>query len=182
MIRQIKTYLNSECELLQMLDCEAITQAVNLIRDVRENSKTIYTCGNGGSAATASHFACDFGKGATMKLSGKPFKWICLNDNIPILTAISNDISYDDCFAFQINNLMQEGDVLFAISGSGNSKNIIRAAEAAKEKGCRIIGLTGFDGGKLKMLSDIFLHVPINDMQLTEDVHMILDHLMLRIV
>ena len=106
---------------------------------------------------------------------------VSLSDNIPIITAIANDIAYDQIFAFQLYDILNEGDVILAISGSGNSANVIHAVEYAKAKGCKVIGMTGYNGGKLRNLADYHFHVPCNDMQITEDLHMIFVHMMLRL-
>ena len=179
---KIADYLKTEMEILQSLDQEAVNTLMNMMEEARLNGKRIFICGNGGSAATASHFVCDFGKGVTMKLGGKPFHFNCLSDNTPIITALGNDICYEDIFVFQIRDIIKPGDVMIAISGSGNSENVVRAVKYAKEKGAVIIGLTGFSGGKLMEMSDIRLHVPIDDMQIAEDIHMIFDHLMMKVI
>lgn len=176
----IRDYLALEIEILKKLDVEQINAALNLLDETRQKKGRIYICGNGGSAATASHFQNDFNKGVSEYID-VPFRFHCLNDNVATLMAIANDIGYEEVFRFQLRNNLEENDVLVAISGSGNSHNVIRAVEYAKEHGCKIIGLTGFAGGKLKELSDISLHAPVNSMQVTEDIHMIFDHLMMSI-
>ena len=176
----IRDYLALEIEILKKLDVEQINAALNLLDETRQKKGRIYIRGNGGSAATASHFQNDFNKGVSEYID-VPFRFHCLNDNVATLMAIANDIGYEEVFRFQLRNNLEENDVLVAISGSGNSHNVIRAVEYAKEHGCKIIGLTGFSGGKLKELSDISLHAPVNSMQVTEDIHMIFDHLMMSI-
>ena len=176
----IRDYLALEIEILKKLDVEQINAALNLLDETRQKKGRIYICGNGGSAATASHFQNDFNKGVSEYID-VPFRFHCLNDNVATLMAIANDIGYEEVFRFQLRNNLEENDVLVAISGSGNSHNVIRAVEYAKEHGCKIIGLTGCSGGKLKELSDISLHAPVNSMQVTEDIHMIFDHLMMSI-
>lgn len=137
----IKAYFKREQEVINNLDFEAITDAVYAIKEAYEREATIYVFGNGGSAATASHFVCDFNKGICEKLD-KKFNLICLSDNTPIVTAIANDISYDDVFYFQLKNKLKPDDLILAISGSGNSKNVIKAVEYAKEVGTKIVILT----------------------------------------
>ena len=176
--KDIKDYLALEADLLGKLDVMQINAAINLLDETRIKRGNIYICGNGGSAATASHFQNDFNKGVSEHLD-IPFRFCCLNDNVATIMAIANDISYDDIFSFQLRNKLDPNDLLVAISGSGNSKNIIKAAEYAKSKGIKIIGITGFNGGKLKEFADVLLHAPINSMQVTEDIHMIFDHLMM---
>ena len=179
-INDIKDYIALEIEILKKLDVEQINAALNLLNETREKKGRIYICGNGGSAATASHFQNDFNKGVSEYID-VPFRFYCLNDNMATIMAIANDIGYDEVFRFQLRNNLEENDVLVAISGSGNSPNVINAVQYAKEQGCKIIGLTGFTGGKLKEMSDISLHAPVNSMQVTEDIHMIFDHMMMSI-
>lgn len=179
-IKDIEQYIALEIEILKQLDAEQINAALNLLDETRQRKGRIYICGNGGSAATASHFQNDFNKGVSEYID-VPFRFHCLNDNMATIMAIANDIGYEEVFRFQLRNNLEENDVLIAISGSGNSPNIIHAAEYAKEHGCKIIGLTGFSGGKLKEMADISLHAPVNSMQVTEDIHMTLDHMMMSI-
>ena len=176
----INAYIRLECEVLNRLDINSINDAMNLIEDAFEKEETIYIFGNGGSAATASHFQNDFNKGISEHTS-KKFRFQCLNDNTATILAIANDIAYDEIFRFQLTGRLRQGNLVIAISGSGNSRNILNAAEYARECNAKVIGLTGFDGGRLKALSDIWLSAPVNSMQVTEDVHMILDHLMMSI-
>lgn len=176
--KDIKDYIALEIDTLNKLDIDAINDALNLLMETAKMHKRIYVFGNGGSSATASHYANDFGKGISEYVEDK-FRFTCLNDNIPTVMAVANDIGFEEVFRFQLRGVIDPGDIVIAISGSGNSKNVINAVEYAKEQGNKIIGLTGFDGGKLKELSDISLHAPINSMQVTEDIHMIFDHLMM---
>lgn len=177
----IKEYFEREIAVIQALDFDEIDAAVEAIKAAYEREATIYVFGNGGSAATASHFVCDFNKGICEKLD-KKFNLVCLNDNTPIVLAIANDISYDDVFSFQLLNKLKKDDLIIAISGSGNSKNVIKAVEYAKEVGTKVVGLTGYSGGKLKELADYRMHVNIDDMQITEDLHMCFDHMMYRVL
>lgn len=179
--RNIKEYLRLEQEVLKQLDVEQINEALELLEACMEEERNIYVFGNGGSSATASHFQNDFNKGVS-EHTQKKFRFQCLNDNIPTIMAVANDIGFDEVFRFQLEGRLKPTDVIMAISASGNSENVLRAVRYAKEQGCKIIGLTGFSGGKLKELSDISLHVPIHSMQITEDVHMIFDHLMMSIL
>ncbi len=179
-IKDIEQYIALEIEILKQLDAEQINAALNLLDETRQRKGRIYICGNGGSAATASHFQNDFNKGVSEYID-VPFRFHCLNDNMATIMAIANDIGYEEVFRFQLRNNLEENDVLIAISGSGNSPNVIHAVEYAKEHGCKIIGLTGFSGGKLKEMADISLHAPVNSMQVTEDIHMIFDHMMMSI-
>ena len=176
----IKSYIQKEMDIIKLLDVDAINDAMNLLNATLEAEKNIYIFGNGGSAATASHFTNDFNKGIS-EYTEKKFRFMCLNDNAATIMAIANDISYDEVFRFQLKGRLAEGDIVVAISGSGNSPNVVNAVEFAKSCGNKVIGLTGYSGGKLKPLADVSLHVPVDDMQITEDVHMIFDHLMMSV-
>ena len=173
----IKSYFDREIEVIKQLDLEKINEALNAIWAAYEREATIYIFGNGGSAATASHFVCDFNKGISEK-KDKKFNFICLSDNVPQMMAIANDISYEDIFRFPLVNKLKPTDLVIGISGSGNSKNVVRAVEYAKEIGTPVIGITGYHGGKLKELADYHMDAMVDDMQISEDIHMILDHMM----
>lgn len=179
-IGEINTYLEHEINTLKALDVNEINAALNLLLATFENGNTVFVFGNGGSSATASHFQNDFNKGVS-EHTEKKFNLLCLNDNVATVMAVANDIGFEEVFRFQLIGHMKPGDVVLAISGSGNSKNVLNAVEYAKEQGARVIGLTGFNGGRLKELSDVSLHVPVNSMQITEDIHMVFDHLMMSI-
>lgn len=176
----IKDYLVLEKETIERLDLNRINEAMNLLDEAYEAEKTIYIFGNGGSAATASHYQNDFNKGVS-EYTKKKFRFQCLNDNVATLMAIANDIGYEDVFRFQLDGRLDSGDLVIAISGSGNSKNVIRAVRYAQEQGNKVIGITGYNGGELRQLCDCSLHVPVNSMQVTEDVHMIFDHLIMSV-
>lgn len=179
-ISEINTYLEHEIDTLKVLDVNEINAALNLLLETFENGNTVFVFGNGGSSATASHFQNDFNKGVS-EHTEKKFNFQCLNDNVATVMAVANDIGFEEVFRFQLVGHMRPGDVVLAISGSGNSKNVLNAVEYAKSQGAKVIGLTGFGGGKLKELSDVSLHVPVNSMQITEDIHMVFDHLMMSI-
>ena len=176
----IKDYLTHEIETLKALDVNAMDAAIQLIEQTYEREGRIYVFGNGGSSATASHWQNDFNKGISEYVE-KKFHFVCLNDNMPTVMAIANDIGFEEVFRFQLRGNLREGDIVIAISGSGNSENVLRAVEYAREQGCKVIGLTGFDGGRLKGCSDISLHVPVMSMQIAEDVHMMMDHLIMSV-
>lgn len=177
---EITAYIEHEINTIRSLDVEAINEALNVLLETYENGNTVFVFGNGGSSATASHFQNDFNKGVS-EHTAKKFNLLCLNDNMATLMAVANDIGFEEVFRFQLQGHIKPGDVIMAISGSGNSKNVINAVEYAKNQGCKVIGLTGFGGGKLKELSDVSLHAPVNSMQITEDIHMIFDHLMMSV-
>jgi D-sedoheptulose 7-phosphate isomerase len=177
---RIEQYLQKEIETIKALDTGAIDRAINLLRETWEAEKTAYIFGNGGSAATASHFVNDFNKGVS-EYTQKKFRFSCLNDNTATIMAIANDLGYEEIFRFQLTGRLSSGDIVIALSGSGNSPNVINAVEYAREQGNKIIGLTGYSGGKLARLCDIHLNVPVNSMQITEDVHMLFDHLIMSV-
>ena len=146
-----------------------------------ENGNNIFICGNGGSAATASHFACDINKGVSYGLD-KRFKIIPLTDSLSTITAYTNDVGYDIIFVEQLKNFFNKGDVLIGISGSGNSRNVLNAIEYVNDHGGISIGWTGFSGGKLKEISTYSVNANIDDMQISEDLHMIFTHLMMKVL
>lgn len=164
-------------QTLARVPLERVAQAVEWLREARDGGNTIFVCGNGGSAATASHFVCDVLKGCSFGRERR-FRILALNDNLPTLTAYSNDVSYECVFVEPLKNLARPGDVLLAISGSGNSPNVLRAAEWANANGLRTIGLTGRDGGKLGALSQLEIRVPETHMGRIEDGHMIVCHML----
>ena len=176
-------FIEEEIRTLRSLNFDELNAAANTIMDCRNHGGTIYTIGNGGSSATASHMQVDFGKCAneTLGSDSNSFRIECLTNNVPLITAIANDINYDDIFLFQLERKLKPGDLLIAISASGNSQNILRAAELAKSIGVPVVGIIGYDGGKLDKLCDFRMHCAIHDMQITEDIHMMFDHMLLRV-
>lgn len=161
---------------LKALPLDKVAQAVAWLDEARSNGATIFTAGNGGSAATASHFVCDIVKGASY-LRPTRFKVICLSDNQATLTAYSNDVSYDCALVEVLKNFAKPGDILLSISGSGNSPNVLRAAEFANQNGLKTIGLTGRDGGQLGRLSQLEINVSDPHMGRIEDAHMFICHM-----
>ncbi len=178
--KAIKEYYDREIRIIQNLDLDEINDAMNAIYNAYQKQGTIYVCGNGGSAATASHMQNDFNKGISEYVDNK-FRFCCLNDNYPTVMAIANDIGYEEIFRFQLLNKINKNDLFIGISGSGNSKNVLYAAEYAKECGIKVIGITGYKGGKLKDMADYRMHVAEEDMQIDEDIHMTFDHMMMKI-
>ena len=170
--------LKSTVDRLSLTD---IKQVMTVLEQARDAGKMIFIMGNGGSAATASHYVCDFNKGISLNQE-KKYKFLCLNDNLPSMMAYANDLSYDGIFVNALNTYFQSGDVVIGISGSGNSTNVLRAIEYANRHGGITIGLSGYDGGKLKQMARYNIHVPADDMQITEDLHMVLDHCMMKIL
>lgn len=161
---------------IDSIDLDKVEQAIELFREARDNNRHIFVCGNGGSASTASHFACDIVKGASFQRE-KRFRIMALTDSLPTITAYSNDVSYDCAFAEQLKNFAEPGDILMTISGSGNSPNVLAATETAKAIGCRTVALTGRDGGKLAPMADLSIQVPVPHMGRIEDAHMIVCHM-----
>jgi len=158
-------------DTLNRLDLAAVDAMVECFADAHARGATIFTMGNGGSGASASHAAGDFLKGASYGLDQR-FKMVCLNDNLPSMMAIANDIGWEDIFVEPLKNFIQPGDVVIGISGSGNSKNVLKAVDYAKSKGATVIGMTGFKGGQLREAADISIHSDAMDMEVAEDVHM----------
>lgn len=180
-LKQISEYIELEISILKQLDQNVINMAMKLLESTRAKGSSVYVFGNGGSAATASHMENDFNKGVSENFE-KKYRFHCLNDNVATMMAIANDNGYEKVFKQQLENKLSSEDVIIAISGSGNSANVIKAVEYAKKQGCKIIGMTGYSGGRLKQLADISLHVPLDNMQITEDVHLIFNHLMMYIL
>ena len=176
---KVENYISNYNDTLSKINVHEILNCIEIIHNAWKNENQIFVCGNGGSALTASHFVTDWNKSIFLE-TGKSFKGVCLTDNIGILTAYANDISYNEIYIEQLKNLMRKGDVLICISGSGNSKNVLLAANYAKSVYCKTIGLTGFDGGKLKNIVDHSYHVPINDMQIAEDFHLMFGHIVMQ--
>jgi D-sedoheptulose 7-phosphate isomerase len=177
----IRDYLTKLQAVLAKVDVGEIDAIAKVLWTAYEQRKTILTMGNGGSGATASHMVCDMNKGACFTAE-KKFRLISLADCTPMILALGNDVGFDSIFVEQLKAYAQPGDVVFGISGSGNSPNVLRAVEYAKQLGCTTIGVVGFEGGKLKSMADHVFHVQVNDMQLVEDVHMILVHILMRIL
>lgn len=178
---QIENYIVKLTKTLKDLHVKDIEQCSRVLLDAYENKKNIFICGNGGSASTASHFACDINKGVSYGLD-KRFKIIPLTDNLATISAYSNDVNYDFIFLEQIKNFYNPGDVLIGISGSGNSMNVLKAIEFVNENEGVTIGWTGFKGGKLKEVSQFSINANIDDMQISEDIHMTLVHLMMKVL
>ncbi len=171
-------YLDHVQTVLQRIDTAEVGRFLLTLLDARERGATVFFIGNGGSAATASNFANDLAIGNNEYQ--KPFRAISLADNMPIITAISNDFGYEEIFVRQLRVLGKKGDVLVGISASGNSRNVILAFEHARSAGIKTVAITAFDGGKLKAMADEGIHVPTEPKEFgpAEDAHMVLDHLM----
>ena len=171
----VENYLTQLTAAIDAVDNGAVNAWIDRLTRARDEGATIFVAGNGGSAATASHFATDLSKGASY---GRPkrFRVVALTDSMSTITAYANDVSFDVVFAEQLRNLGTPGDVLVTISGSGSSPNIIAVIEAAKERGMDVVALTGFAGGSSGPMADIHVNVPSDHMGRIEDVHMALCH------
>jgi len=171
-----KTYIEGLKKVLDAFDHEAFERLVSAFLEAYKADRRIFVMGNGGSASTASHWVCDINKGTCLNLD-KRFKMICLNDSIPTMMAYANDLSYNEVFVEQLKNFFEPGDLVIGISGSGNSGNVLKAIDYANAHGGVTAGLCGYGGGKLKGMAQIPLHINIDDMQKTEDGHMIVVHM-----
>ncbi|MDD5367896.1 MAG: SIS domain-containing protein [Anaerolineaceae bacterium] len=173
----VKQYTGRLISVLNALPEDKFIEITQVLQSARETDKHIFVIGNGGSASAASHMVCDFNKNTRMA-GKKRIRAICLNDNIPSVLAYANDEGYDIIFSEQLLSLGQPGDILIAISGSGNSANILKAIETARQMNIKVIGLTGFEGGKMKAMTDVCLVVPCDSMEMIEDVHLIINHIL----
>jgi len=176
-MQNIKAYLDSAITTIEKLPCEEIASAIAVLTWARMNDKQVFVMGNGGSAATASHFACDLAKG-TLAPDRPRFRVIALTDNMPLFSALANDFGFEHVFSEQLSSLVRGGDVVLAISGSGKSVNVVNAVKHARQAHATTIGLLGFDGGVLKDLVDICILVSNDSYEQVEDLHLMLGHLM----
>ncbi|MGY3894006.1 D-sedoheptulose-7-phosphate isomerase [Aeromonas enterica] len=174
----ISEYINKMVAVIQNINIAEVQRIILALEKCHDESGVVYVMGNGGSSATASHMANDLSVGIKLR-EIRNFNVISLADNVPVCTAIANDIGYENIFYAQLKNRLQPKDVVIAISCSGNSPNILKAAYYAKDVGATLVGLSGFDGGKLKEISDIRYHIATEkgEYGIVEDVHMMLDHI-----
>lgn len=174
----IKSYIEKLKDLLDNIDTNSVGEIIDLLEETKKKNGTVYIIGNGGSSATASHMANDLNVGLRRRGIRK-FNVVSLGDNSAVMTAISNDIGFENAFYMQLEDVINDKDLLIAISCSGNSPNIVKAVEYAKQMNTKVVGCSGFDGGELKKLSDVCFHVdtPKGEYGLVEDIHMILDHI-----
>lgn len=171
----IDTYFNELRKGIDSINYNSIEKSIEVILDAYKNNKCIFIMGNGGSASTASHFICDLNKGIVHNEKSK-LRIMCLNDNIPLITALGNDLGYDKIFEKQIENWVNKGDIIIAISCSGNSPNIVNGISCAINKKAYIIGFTGFNGGFLKEKSNLNIHVNNYNYGQIENIHLIIFH------
>ncbi len=175
----IERYFSSHAALHAECDVASFQAGIDLVKQKFEEGKKIITCGNGGSASTASHYITDWNKMINLA-TGKKFRGVSLCDNIGLITAFGNDLSYDDVFSGQLASLMDPGDLVIAISGSGNSPNVLKAVSYANENGGETLAVVGYDGGKLRPMCHSAVWVPSFDMQLCEDVHLMFGHMVMK--
>ncbi len=173
----VRTYLGRLENVLKTIDPKQVSKAGELLTSAREHGRQVFIIGNGGSAGLASHLAVDLGKGCSRNRP-KRFRVQSLTDNVPWLTAIANDISYEDVFVEQLKNYAEKGDLLLAISGSGNSRNVLKAVQFANQIGCETVGVSGFGGGKLKDLVHYHIHIKADHMGHVEDGQLIVGHML----
>src|SRR5438067_6957856 len=171
-----QSYRSQVLDAISSVDLDKVEQAITWFGGARDNNRHIFVCGNGGSASTASHFSCDVIKGASFQRDRR-FRILALTDSLPTLTAYSNDVCYDCVFEEQLKNFAQRDDLVMAISGSGNSPNVLRAIEYGNSIGCKTIALTGRDGGKLGSLAQLNIQVRAEHMGRIEDAHLIICHM-----
>ena len=171
----IRNYLKHLTQTLDRLPLHNVNLLIEFLQEARMSERQIFILGNGGSASTASHFACDLGKN-TRSAGWPQFRVMSLTDNMAVLSAYANDEGYDQVFAQQLVAFVREKDIVIAISTSGNSPNVLRAVEAANRKGARTVGFTGFDGGQLASLVELHIHVDSDCIEQVEDIHLILEH------
>jgi D-sedoheptulose 7-phosphate isomerase len=182
-IQSSQEYFEMYHQVVAQLPHSAIDQAIAELLRAYEQGKSIFIFGNGGSAALASHFACDLSKGTVIGNNGyKRFRVMALTDNVPLMTAWANDSCYDRIFAEQLQNFVAPGDVAFAISGSGNSPNVLQALEIARTAQAVTVGLTGFQGGKMKNLCDVCVILPSDNMQIIEDFQLSVTHAVFSVI
>lgn len=181
MKNQIIDYIEDLKNIMDSFPVDELDEIINVIIKTYDAGKKFFVMGNGGSASTASHFACDINKGVGSRLNRR-IKVICLNDNIPVMLAYANDVSFEDIFVEQLKNFVEKGDLIIAISASGRSKNILKAVKFANSHGAITVGLTGGDGGGLARMSNYSVIVKSHDTQKIEDGHMIITHILMQVL
>ena len=179
MIFSINNYIEQHNIVMSCLDVKEIESAISLIMDKLVKGKRIAVCGNGGSALAASHYITDWNKMVNLK-TGRRFNGICLSDNMGLVTAYANDLSYDNIYSEQVKNLLLPDDLLITISGSGKSQNVVRATEVANEMEVTTLAICGYDGGDLKKISKQSVWIKSYDMQLCEDAHVMFGHIVMK--
>ena len=178
-MKQITTYISSLQGTINGLSVDSIARVVEILREARLTGRQIFIMGNGGSASTATHFVCDLAKNT--RRTGLPhFRVIGLTDNMAIFSAYANDEGYEQVFEAQLDNLVNAGDIVIGISASGNSQNVLNAVSLAKRRNAVTVGFTGFDGGQLRGLVEVNVHVDSRVIEHVEDVHLMLEHMIVK--
>lgn len=189
-LNSISSYFTELSDIINKISKEDIDKAIQILDDVRKEGKRVFVIGNGGSASTATHFACDLNKFTSVD-GKKRFRAISLEDNVPLVTALVNDEGWDNVYSYQLENLMEDGDCIVAISvhgGSGKdraelwSQNLLKAIKLVQSRGGKAIGLVGFDGGVIKEIADASIVVPINSTPQVEGFHLVLTHLICSLI
>ena len=175
----ISRYLAAHGDLAQKLDQGSLQAGIDVVKAAFDAGRQIITCGNGGSAYAASHYVTDWNKMITLA-TGRQFRGVSLCDNIGLVTALANDVAYDEVFAGQLKAILQPDDLVIAISGSGNSPNVVKAVEYANSARAETLAVVGYDGGRLKQIARHVVWVPSFDMQLCEDVHLMFGHMVMK--
>lgn len=176
---QVHNYLRRLTRVIETINYAAFETAIELIRAAWIDGRQVIVFGNGGSALTAEHYVTDWNKGIYMA-TGRPFRGVCLSENMGLVSAYANDLSYEDIFEAQLKPMMGRRDLVIGISGSGNSENVLRGIRYAKENEGVTLGVTGYDGGKLRGLATHAICAEVRDMQLSEDIHLIFGHMVMR--
>lgn len=180
-MKQIKNYISGLQHTMDQLPLQLIVDVIDILSEARLKRNQVFIMGNGGSAATASHFVCDLAKNT--RREGLPhFRVIGLTDNMAIFSAYANDEGYENVFSQQLANLAQPGDVIIGISASGNSKNVLNAIDEARRRNVKTIGFTGFDGGLLGQMVDVNIHVKSDIIEHVEDIHLMLEHIIIKAI
>ena len=180
-MKYIQNYISILQRTMEQLPLQLITDVIDVLQHARMQGNQVLIMGNGGSASTASHFVCDLAKNT--RHEGLPhFRAIGLTDNMALFSAYANDEGYENVFSQQLANLIKPGDVVIGISASGNSKNVINAIEEAQKYNVTTIGFTGFDGGRLGEIVNINIHVQSNIIEHVEDIHLMLEHIIIKVI
>jgi len=177
----VNSYITNLQQTIEQLPRHMIVEVIDILEKARNEGRQVFIMGNGGSASTASHFVCDLSKN-TRQDGLRPYRAIGLTDNMAIFSAYANDEGYENVFARQLASLIDPGDIVIAISASGNSKNVLIAVDEAKRNDAKTIGFTGFDGGRLSTLVDLNIHVKSDVIEHVEDIHLMLEHMIVRAI
>lgn len=174
----IKSYTDVVAQTIAQINAEEFQKAIDILIECYRNDRQVFITGNGGSAGTANHFVCDFGKNAVQQPGKRRFRILSLVDNVEKITAFGNDVRFEEIFSQQLINLMNDGDALIVVTASGTSPDLLPACDYVKSRQGKVIGLTGFDGGKVKDYSDAHLNVPLTSYEQIEDIHLLFLHMM----